>query len=115
MIPIRNHISAEGYTPFYLPRAAAILAVMRQKTGNGQHVDLEQFLSDIRTVIRDGEELLKAGAGQFKARAVAGAKSADQLIRDQSYPTIAIIFGLGFLAGLLLAGSGAVREEIEQD
>jgi ElaB/YqjD/DUF883 family membrane-anchored ribosome-binding protein len=105
---------SEGYTPFYFRHDTAILAVMR-KTGNGQHVDLEQFLTDIRTVIRDGEEFLKASASHFKERAIAGAKSADQLIRDRPYPMIAIIFGLGFLAGMLLAGHGVAGEETERD
>ena len=43
-----------------------------RKTGNGHHIDLEQFLNDIKTIVRDGEELLKAGVSEVKERARIG-------------------------------------------
>ncbi len=51
--------------------------LMRTKSGNGDHVDLEQFVKDIKTVVQDGEVLLKAGITQVKRRAIAGAKSTE--------------------------------------
>jgi ElaB/YqjD/DUF883 family membrane-anchored ribosome-binding protein len=89
---------------------------MRTKTGNGHNVDLERFLEDVKTVVRDGQELLKASLGGMKERAVIGAKSTDRALREHPYQTIGIIFGVGLLAGLLLSGAfsrGQAEEMIE--
>ena len=45
-----------------------------RKTGNGDHVSVEEFLEDIKAVVQDGQELLKVGATQAKRRAVLGAQ-----------------------------------------
>ena len=74
---------------------------MRHKTGNGHTVDLETFLDDIKTVVRDGQELLKASAGEVKQRAISGARTTDRAIRKNPYQTIGIVLGLGIVAGLL--------------
>jgi ElaB/YqjD/DUF883 family membrane-anchored ribosome-binding protein len=86
---------------------------MRQKSGNGHNVDIETFLDDIKTVVRDGQELLKAGAGQMKQRAIYGAQTTDQAIRRSPYQTIGLAFGVGILVGLLASGllSGSSEEE----
>jgi len=85
-----------------------------RKTGNGHNMDIETFLDDIRTVVRDGQELLKASAGQVKEKALYGAKETDRVIRESPYQTLGIVFGVGLVIGLLASGafSGkSVREE----
>ena len=86
---------------------------MRHKTGNGHTVDLDTFLEDIKTVVRDGQELLKAGAGEVKQKAIYGAKTTDRAIRKSPYQTIGIVFGVGLVVGLLASGlfSGGSEEE----
>lgn len=90
---------------------------MRHKTGNGhgRSVNLEQFLDDIKTVVQDGEQLLKAGATEAKQRAVAGAQSTDKMIRSYPYQTLGIVFGLGLLAGLLASGALGGSESEPED
>jgi ElaB/YqjD/DUF883 family membrane-anchored ribosome-binding protein len=86
---------------------------MRHKTGNGHNVDLETFLEDIKTVVRDGQELLKAGAGEVKQKAVYGAQTTDRAIRNSPYQTIGIVFGVGLIVGLLASSmfSGGSEEQ----
>jgi ElaB/YqjD/DUF883 family membrane-anchored ribosome-binding protein len=79
---------------------------------NGRSATLQQLINDLKVVVRDGEALMRSGAGQLKERAVAGAKSTDEKIRRNPYPSMGIVFGLGLAVGLLaisLAGGG--REE----
>ena len=86
----------------------------------------EKLLEDVKQVVRDGEELLKAGAGEISekgkaARArlsaalesaketgrrlqektIAGAKATDKVIREHPYQSIGIAFGVGLLIGVL--------------
>jgi len=77
---------------------------MRHKTGNGHNVDLDTFLDDIKTVVRDGQELLKAGAGGVKQKAIYGAQTTDRAIRQNPYQTIGIVLGVGIVVGLLASG-----------
>jgi ElaB/YqjD/DUF883 family membrane-anchored ribosome-binding protein len=75
-----------------------------RKTGNGHNVDLETFLEDIRTIVQDGQELLKAGAGEMRQRALASAKTTDRAIRESPYRTIGLVFGVGLIFGLIASG-----------
>ena len=87
-----------------------------RKTGNGDHASLEKFLDDIKTVVHDGQELLKAGATQARRRATLGAQITDRRVREHPYQSIGIVFGLGILIGVLassLMTSG--REEDYQE
>jgi len=86
----------------------------------------ERLLRDLRAVVQDGEELLRAGAHELgekgqaareklaaalevaketrrklEERAVAGAKEADRLIREYPYQSLGIAFGIGLLIGVL--------------
>jgi len=86
----------------------------------------ERLLQDLKAVVRDGEELLRAGAHELgergqaareklsaaleaaketrrrlEERAVASAKATDRLIRDYPYQSIGIAFGIGLLIGVL--------------
>ena len=86
----------------------------------------ERLLQDLRAVVQDGEELLRAGAQdlsergmaarerlaaalevaketrrKLEERAVAGAKATDRVIREHPYQSIGIAFGIGLLLGLI--------------
>jgi ElaB/YqjD/DUF883 family membrane-anchored ribosome-binding protein len=86
----------------------------------------EKLLQDLKEVVRDGEELLRAGAEELgdrgsaareklmaalevaketqrrlQERAVAGARAADGYIRANPYQSIGIAFGVGLVLGLL--------------
>jgi ElaB/YqjD/DUF883 family membrane-anchored ribosome-binding protein len=88
----------------------------------------ERLTSDLKSVVRDAEELMNATAGQAeekvaKARGrlsaalesakasyqqlqdktVAAAKATDKTIRAHPYESIGIAFGLGLLVGVLVA------------
>jgi ElaB/YqjD/DUF883 family membrane-anchored ribosome-binding protein len=85
----------------------------------------EKLLQDLKEVVRDGEELLRAGVDELgergnaarekltaaleaaretqrrlQERAVAGAKAADTYIRSNPYQSIGIAFGVGLILGL---------------
>ena len=87
----------------------------------------EKLLQDLRAVVHDGEELLKAGANELnekglaarerlaaalevaketrrklEERALAGARATDRVIREHPYESIGIAFGVGLLIGVLI-------------
>jgi len=91
------------------------------------NVSTDRLVSDLKTVARDTEDLLKASVGEMgdKAReararltgalerakescerlqekAVASAKATDKVIRDHPYQTIGIALGVGVLIGVLV-------------
>ena len=84
-----------------------------RKSGNGHHLDLEQFLNEIKTIVKDGEELLKAGVSEVKQRAVTGAQTTDRTVREHPYKTLGIVFGLGVLVGVLTIGLFTGEEEVD--
>jgi ElaB/YqjD/DUF883 family membrane-anchored ribosome-binding protein len=84
-----------------------------RKSGNGHNIDLEHFLNDIKTIVRDGEELLKAGVSQVKQRALTGAKTTNRAVREHPYKTLGIVFGLGVLVGVLAVSAFTGEEEVE--
>jgi ElaB/YqjD/DUF883 family membrane-anchored ribosome-binding protein len=86
---------------------------MRTKTGNGHNAELEKFIDDLKTVVHDGEELIKTGALGIKQRAVAGAKSTDEVVREHPYQSIGIMFGVGLFLGML--AYGLLTRESEMD
>ena len=86
----------------------------------------EQLLEDLKTVVRDGEELLQAGTEQLTAqgkisrerlaaalevaketsrrleeRAIAGADAAGRAVRANPYQALGVAFGLGLLFGFI--------------
>ncbi len=94
-------------------------------------VETEKLVTDLRTVARDAEDLVKVTAGEVgeKARearsrlmtaldsakesakvwqdkAVAGAKATDEAIRSHPYPALGIAFAAGLLIGVLAARRG---------
>jgi len=87
----------------------------------------EKLLQDLKTVVHDGEELLRASAQELgergqaareklaaalevaketsrrlQERAMESAKSADRLLREHPYQSIGVAFGLGVLIGVLV-------------
>ena len=84
-----------------------------RKSGNGHHLDLEHFLNDIKTIVKDGEELLKAGVSEVKQRALTGAQTTNRAVREHPYKTLGIVFGLGVLVGVLAIGFFTGEEEEE--
>jgi ElaB/YqjD/DUF883 family membrane-anchored ribosome-binding protein len=87
----------------------------------------EKLLKDLKTVVHDGEELLKAGARDLSERGVAarerlaaalevaketrhkletrikaGAQATDRMVREHPYHSIGIAFGVGLLIGVVL-------------
>jgi ElaB/YqjD/DUF883 family membrane-anchored ribosome-binding protein len=88
---------------------------MRTKAGNGHNVNVDQFLEDIKTVVRDGEQLLKAGVSGVREKALARVKITDRAVRKYPYQTLGIVFSLGVVVGILATGMFTGAEEAEQD
>ena len=88
---------------------------MRTKIGNGNNVNIDQFVEDLKVVVKDGEELLKAGMSTAKERAIAGARTTDKAVRQHPYQTLGIVFGLGVLIGVLSSGLRGRGEEYYED
>src|SRR5947207_2799597 len=87
----------------------------------------EKLLQDLRAVVHDGEELLKAGANELsergsaarerltaalevakdtqrklQERAAASVRATDRVIREHPYESIGIAFGAGVLLGVFI-------------
>ncbi len=94
---------------------------------NASDINTDRLVSDLRTVTRDAEELLKTvsgergnGSNEMRARlssaiesakatyhrledkAVAGAKATDKAIRAHPYESLGVAFGMGLLVGVLV-------------
>jgi len=101
---------------------------METRSASDIEQSTEKLLQDLKEVVHDGEELLRAGAEdlsergsaareklaaalevaketqrRLQERAIAGAKAADNYIRENPYQAIGISLGLGLLIGLLAA------------
>ena len=87
----------------------------------------QKLLQDLRQVVHDGEEVLRAGVGELgeksaaaraklstalesaretlgrlQQKTIAGAKATDKVIREHPYKSIGIAFGVGVLIGVLI-------------
>ena len=99
----------------------------KSQTSGSREVTTQKMIDDLKTVVRDGEELVKATAGELgektrvareklasalesaretcgrlEERAIAGAKATDKVIREHPYQSIGIAFGAGLLIGVLV-------------
>jgi ElaB/YqjD/DUF883 family membrane-anchored ribosome-binding protein len=99
---------------------------METRSATEIELSTEKLLQDLKEVVRDGEELLRAGAEELgdhgsatreklaaalevaketqrrlQERALTGAKAADKYIRENPYQSLGIAFGAGMLLGLL--------------
>ncbi|MDB6017637.1 MAG: protein of unknown function ElaB [Pedosphaera sp.] len=100
---------------------------MESRTENEVQDSTEKLLQDLREVVEDGEELLRAGADELsekgtaararlsaaletakdtgrklQERTVAGARATDRAIREHPYQSLGIAFGVGLLIGVLI-------------
>jgi len=98
------------------------------ETRSAEDIELatQKLLQDLKAVIRDGEELLKAGARnlgeksvaaraslssaleraketqrKLQARAASHAKATDRVVRDYPYHSLGVALGIGLLLGIL--------------
>jgi ElaB/YqjD/DUF883 family membrane-anchored ribosome-binding protein len=101
---------------------------METRSASDIEESTEKLLQDLKEVVRDGEELLRAGVEELgergsaarekleaaleiaketqrrlQERAVAGARAADSYIRGNPYQAIGVAFGVGMLLGLFAA------------
>jgi ElaB/YqjD/DUF883 family membrane-anchored ribosome-binding protein len=87
---------------------------METRTGNGQKIDVEKFMEDLKAVVRDGQDLLRAGMGTVKEKAITASRNTDRRVREYPYQSIGIVFGVGILVGLLASnmfGGSSHHEE----
>jgi ElaB/YqjD/DUF883 family membrane-anchored ribosome-binding protein len=101
--------------------------LMETRSAQEIEASTEQLLQDLRAVVNDGEELLKAGVAELgergmaakeklaaalemaketqrklQERAIASARATDRAIREHPYESIGIAFGVGLLLGVVL-------------
>ena len=94
---------------------------------NPSEINTDRLVSDLKTVTKDAEELLKTVSGdsangshelrmrlstaiesakatyrRLEEKAVAGAKATDKVIREHPYESLGVAFGLGLLVGVLV-------------
>ena len=84
----------------------------------------EKLVEDLMMLVQDAEQLVKVTganmaeasrhelvsalervktrAESIKQRAVAGAQATDRLIRDNPYRSLAVVFGVGVIAGMII-------------
>ncbi len=100
---------------------------MENRSGEDIEHSTEKLLQDLKAVVRDGEELLRAGAHELGERGVAarerlaaaleaaketrrrieqrareGFEATDRVVREHPYQSIGIAFGVGLLIGVLI-------------
>lgn len=93
-----------------------------------EEANMGKVITDLKTLSRDAEELMRATAGQagekvgemrqrlaaavesakatchkLEEKAIAGAKAADKTIRAHPYESMGVAFGVGLLVGVLVA------------
>lgn len=91
---------------------------------SSEEVTTEKLVEDLLMLVQDAEQLVKATganiaeaskqelmtalervksrAEQMKERAVAGARATDRVIRDNPYRSLAVVFGVGMIAGMIV-------------
>jgi ElaB/YqjD/DUF883 family membrane-anchored ribosome-binding protein len=99
---------------------------MQTRSGEEIEASTEKLLRDLKAVVHDGEELLKAGARglsdrgaaarerlaaalevakdtqrKLQQQVVSGAKATDKVIREHPYESVGLAFGIGVLLGIL--------------
>src|SRR5262249_34759185 len=114
---VTSLIHGGGIDPLPFRSSPRYLSSMGTKGGNGKEINLQQFVQDVKTVVHDGEALLKAGMAEAKKRAVSGAKSTDRVVRLHPYHSLGVVFGLGVFVGVLAVSMflSSSSEEEETD
>jgi ElaB/YqjD/DUF883 family membrane-anchored ribosome-binding protein len=94
------------------------------KNLSSDEVSTEKLVEDLMMLVQDAEQLVKATganiaeasrtelvsalervktrAETIKHRAKAGAKATDRLIRDNPYRSLAVVFAVGMIAGMIV-------------
>jgi len=100
---------------------------MENRTASEIEASTERLLRDLQHVVRDGEELLRAGVQdlsekgvaareklaaalevaketrrRLEEKAVASAKATDKLVREYPYQSLGAAFGIGLIIGVLV-------------
>ena len=100
---------------------------METRSAEEIQASTEKLIEDLKTVVHDGEELLKAGAKdlsergmaarqrlaaalevanqtrrRLQDRAVIGAQATDRMIREHPYQSVGAAFAVGLLIGVLI-------------
>lgn len=100
---------------------------MESRTPEDIAESTERLLQDLKAVVEDGEELLRAGARELGERGmaardrlvaalevaketrrkleeqtVAGLKATDRMVREHPYHSVGIAFGIGILLGIFV-------------
>ena len=90
---------ALGNNPIYHWLAAVKPSYMR-KTRNGQPVEVKQFLQDLRTLINEGQQLLRSGFTGVKDQTLEGWETVTEFANGSPYKAVGVGFALGVVAGL---------------
>src|SRR5689334_16582261 len=94
------------------------------KNLTSDEVSTEKLVEDLANLVHDAEKLVnattaniteasrqelmtslervKVRAEQVKKQAVAGARATDRMIRNNPYRSLALVFGVGMLAGMIV-------------
>jgi ElaB/YqjD/DUF883 family membrane-anchored ribosome-binding protein len=100
---------------------------MENRTASEIEASTERLLRDLQNVVRDGEDLLRAGVQdlsekgvaareklaaalevaketrrRLEEKAVASAKATDKLVREYPYQSLGAAFGIGLIIGVLV-------------
>jgi len=84
---------------------------MAERTENW--AEMEKLLADLKAVVRDGQEFLKATVASAREQAATRLQSTDRLAREHPYETLGVAFGIGLIVGLIVSGGccGEARGE----
>ena len=74
-----------------------------RKIRNGQHVEVEEFLEDLRNVVKEGQQLLKSGFTGVKQQTLGGLETITEFAHESPFKAIGVGFTLGLLTGLGVA------------
>jgi ElaB/YqjD/DUF883 family membrane-anchored ribosome-binding protein len=96
------------------------------KNLSSEEVTTEKLVEDLRTLVQDAEQLVKASgsnmaeasrqelltalqrlklrAEHMRQQAVAGARATDRLIRQNPYRSLGVVFGAGLVLGMIIRG-----------
>ncbi len=88
---------------------------MQTRRGDGHNVEVERFLQDIKTVLREGQDLLRERVNSAREQAAAGVRTTDRYLREHPYQTLGVALGAGVLVGLLASSLLKRRPESEAD
>lgn len=103
------------------------MGIMQTRSADEIEQSTERLLEDLKAVVHDGEELLKASVQdlsergvaarerladaldaardtrrRLQERAAAGFEATGEMIRNNPYGSLAVAFGVGLVAGIIL-------------